>query len=72
MGCHACVLSRKDEDFGPGRAWQEGWANERCPNCGQAFNVGDRIVVDEDSTVYHYDCFEGPKPAFVGEVPSAD
>ena len=51
MGCHACVLSRKDEDFGPGETWQEEWENDTCPTCGKLFTTGDRLLVDENNTV---------------------
>jgi hypothetical protein len=38
--------------------------NDVCPKCDKEFNMGDRILVDDDNIVYHYDCFEGPKPTF--------
>lgn len=62
MGC-LCSLYGRD-DAGHDQKGQPEYANDVCPKCGRAFNVGDHIVVDEDNVVYHYDCFEGPKPAF--------
>jgi hypothetical protein len=33
-----------------------------CPECGEGFEVGDQVVVDEETKVaYHYDCFKGDK-----------
>ena len=62
MGCMTCVLAR--EDSGYDKTWQQEWANDVCPKCGKEFNLGDHILIEDDSIVYHYDCFEGPKPPF--------
>jgi len=62
MGCMTCVLGK--DDSGHDRTWQQEWANDVCPKCGKEFNLGDHILVDDDNIVYHYDCFEGPKPPF--------
>jgi hypothetical protein len=60
MGCLCTLYGKDDTD----QAGQQEWANDVCPKCGKTFNQGDHVVVDEDNTVYHYDCFEGPKPPF--------
>jgi hypothetical protein len=62
MGC-LCSLYGRD-DFSPEQLRQQKGANDVCPKCGQAFEEGDHIVVDDDDTVYHYSCFEGAKPPF--------
>jgi hypothetical protein len=62
MGC-LCSLYGRD-DASPDQAGQEEWANDVCPTCGKAFNTGEHVVVDDDNVVYHYDCYEGPKPPF--------
>jgi hypothetical protein len=59
MGC-LCSLYGRDE----ASAGQQEWANDTCPTCGKALNTGDHVVVDDDDVVYHYDCYEGPKPPF--------
>ena len=59
MGC-LCSLYGRDE----ASAGQRGVGNDVCPTCDKPFNTGDHVVVDEDDVVYHYDCYEGPKPPF--------
>lgn len=59
--CIACAVFCEDES-GHDKTWQEEWANDSCPKCGRGFDVGDRLVVDDDNIVYHYGCFEGPNP----------
>ena len=58
MGC-LCSLYGRDEASGG-----QPWANDTCPTCGKPFNTGDHVVVDDDDVVYHYDCYEEPKPPF--------
>jgi len=41
-----------------------GVGDDVCPKCDKEFNLGDRILIDDDNIVYHYDCFEGTKPLF--------
>ena len=60
--CISCAVFSKD-DSGHDRTWQE-WANDVCPKCHKEFNLGDRILTDDDNIVYHYDGFEGTKPLF--------
>ena len=67
MGCHACVLSRKEESV-QARTWQEGWARQACPNCGKGFNLGQCIVVQDENIVYHCECIEEPKQSFEERV----
>lgn len=59
MGCLCSLYGRDEAGRDPAK-----WANDVCPTCGKPFNAGDEVVVDEDDVVYHYDCFEGPKPLF--------
>lgn len=61
--CVSCSVFNQDES-GHDRTWRQEWANSVCPKCSKAFNLGDRILVDEDNTVYHHDCFEGAKLPF--------
>ena len=60
MGC-LCSLYGRD-DVSDEETGQQERANDVCPKCGRAFDTGDPIVTDESDVVYHYDCFEGPKP----------
>ena len=59
--CVSCAVFSKDES-GHDRTWQQEWANDVCPKCGKEFDLSNRILVDDDDIVYHYDCFKGPKP----------
>jgi hypothetical protein len=55
------VVSSEDE-YGHDRTWQSEWRHTTCPECGEGFEVGDHVVVDEETKVaYHYDCFKGDK-----------
>jgi hypothetical protein len=55
------VVSSEDE-YGHDRTWQSEWVHTTCPECGEGFEVGDQVVVDEETKVaYHYDCFKGDK-----------
>lgn len=59
--CISCVVTSEDE-YGHDRTWQAEWVHTSCPKCGEGFEVGDHVVVDEETKVaYHYDCFEGDK-----------
>lgn len=60
--CLSCAVFAKDET-GRDRTWPEEW-NDVCPQCGESFSQGDRVLVVDDAVVYHYDCYEGPKPSF--------
>ncbi|GEM_PF-6549273 len=61
--CISCVVSSEDE-YGHDRSWQAEWVDTTCPECDEGFEVGDHVLVDEDTKVaHHYDCFTGPKPS---------
>lgn len=59
--CISCVVSSEDE-HGHDRTWQSEWVHTTCPECGEGFEVGNHVVVDEETKgAYHYDCFKGDK-----------
>jgi hypothetical protein len=67
--CIGCAVFARDET-GHDLTWQPEWANTVCPKCNREFKQGDRLVVEDDNTVYHYDCYEGDKPSFEEYVAS--
>ena len=60
--CLSCSVFAKDET-GHDKTWPEKW-NDTCPECGQKFVQNDRVLIADDAVVYHYDCYQGDKPAF--------
>lgn len=61
--CISCVISSQDE-YGHDRTWQSKWIDTLCPICGRGFEVGDHVLVDEDTiTAYHVECYNGPEAA---------
>ena len=61
--CISCVVSSEDE-YGHDRSWQSEWIDTTCPGCGKGFEVGERVLVDEDTKVaYHDGCFQGSNPS---------
>ena len=63
MGC-ACALLGRDDTVEDEEARYRHGVNDVCPRCSEGFNSGDRILMDNNDIVYHYDCFEGPRPLF--------
>ena len=62
MGC-ACSLLGQDESEPDEMDLQTG-VNDVCPQCGRPLAPGDRIWMDAQHVVYHYDCLTTPGPSF--------
>ena len=68
--CLGCLVFAKDE-HGHDKTWPEEW-NHACAGCDKEFVKGDRLIVVDDAVLYHYDCYDDPKPEFEKAVITLD